>query len=321
MSDENTLVTSKTLVNEHLQYSGSGTELAILMFKNLALTILTLGIYAAWGRTNTRRYLWGKIDFLGDRGAYTGTGQELFRGWMIVVAFYLVAGVVVNIITRIHPVFIILVLPLYFYVYALAIYGGARYRLSRTSWRETSFGMERTKASSQLFVWMVVKGILLTGLTLGLYTPIFQNDKRRFLINKATFGTAQFNFTGNNSEFFKIFMLNLFLTFITLGLYGPWMILNLTKYKLKNSNLEDSLFFDIKLEGSDLFLFSIVAYLATIFTLGLALPWVINRSYHLFINAIVVSGEIDFSQIRNVMTTESAVGDVAAVEYDLDLGF
>ncbi|MBC7713892.1 MAG: DUF898 family protein [Rhizobacter sp.] len=321
MFDDVEISSSKTKIHDRLVYSGSGTELAIIMFQNIALTILTLGIYSAWGRTNTRRYVWGKVSFLGDRGSYSGSGMELFRGWMIVVAFYMVIAICLNIISRINPFLVVLATPLYVYLYALAIYGGARYRLSRTSWRETNFSMERNKESTQTFIWLVVKGVLLSGLTLGLYLPYFQNEKRRFLINKASFGTSKFNFTGDNGEFFKLVLWNLFLTFITLGFYGSWMILNLAKYKLKNSNLDNKLYFDIKLEGKSIFFFSVLSYLATICTLGLALPWVINKSYHIFINAIEVTGEIDFAAIQNVEISASAFGDVAAVEYDLDLGF
>lgn len=321
MFDQIDSISEKTTLNDRLRYNGSGTELALLMFKNLALTILTLGIYAAWGRTNTRRYIWGKVEFLGDRAAYTGTGKELFRGWMIVVGFYLLAGLILKVIAQVNALLPILFLPLYIYVYAIAIYGGARYRMSRTTWRETTFTMQRDKVSTQLFIWMVVKGTLLTGLTLGIYAPIFQNDVRRFLVNKGGFGTINFNYDSENMEFFKLFFWNLFLTIITLGFYGSWMLINIMKYKLKCSNLNNTVHFDLKLKGLDIFLFSVLSYICTLLTFGLALPWILNRGYGLFFNAIEVTGEIDFTKINNVVTEESAIGDVAAIEYDLDLGF
>lgn len=311
---------NKTVLNENISYTGSGNELALLMFKNLALTILTFGIYAAWGRTNTRRYLWGKVSFLGDRATYTGTGKELFKGWLLVGGVFILVATVVNVIGRINPFLVVLMLPLYVYVYALAIYGGSRYRLSRTTWRETAFTMERTKASTQLFIWTIVKYVLLMVLTLGICAPIFQNEVRRFLVNRAGFGTAKFHYSGTNSEFFKLFYINLFLTFITFGFYGPWMMLNLTKYKLKYSNLNNSIYFDLNLKGSQVFVYALVSYFATIFTLGLALPWIINWGYSLFFNAIHVTGEIDFNEVGNVVSEGSAVGDILAVEYDLDFG-
>lgn len=323
MFDQNTeeLVSEKTYIQERLVYSGNGTELAILMFKNLALTVFTLGIYWAWGRTNTRRYLWGKISFLDDRGSYTGSGIELFRGWAIIACVYIIAVVVMNVLTRFSPLFVIGTFPLYIYLIALAVYGGTRYRLSRTKWRETTFAMERDKESTREFVWLHYKGILLSLVTLGLYFPVFQNKRRSFLVNRTRFGTAKFNYIEDNGSFFRIFFKNLFFIVITLGIYSPWAILDLLKYKLHHSNVENSLYFRIQLKGKDLFLFSILSYLATIFTLGLALPWIISKSYELFVNNIEIFGEIDFSRIENVESSGSATADVAVIEYDLEFGF
>lgn len=322
MFDQNEEVLStKTYINENLVYSGNGTELAILMFKNLALTFFTLGIYWAWGKTNTRRYLWGKVSFLEDRGSYTGTGKELFRGWVLIGCVYIVAMILINVLSKVSPYVGIALLPLYIYLFALAVYGGTRYRLSRTNWREISFSMERDKESTREFIWLAFKGAFLSLITLGLYYPVFQNNRRKFLVNRTHFGTAKFNYTGENRIYFWLFIREFLLTIITLGIYSPWMILNLLKFKLNNSNLENSLYFRIEMKGSELFVFSILAYFSTILTLGLALPWVIDRTYKLFVNKIEVFGEIDFTQITNVEATGSSIADVAIIEYDLELGF
>lgn len=326
MFDQYTEPSTKIFISERLKYQGKGLELALLMYKNLALTILTFGIYAAWGRTNTRRYLWGNISLLGDRGAYTGTGKELFRGWALVGVIYLGAAIILNVIGAFLPKLMqpfvgILFFPLYLYIYALVIYGGSRYRLARTKWRETHFGMVRNNELTRDFVGLVFKGVFLSLITLGLYFPIFQNAKRKFLIDKARFGTSKFRFKGRDSEYYKILAKGIFLTILTFGFYGSWMMLELLQYKLRNTTFDKTLFFRIHLKGSDIFKFSVLSYLATIFTLGLALPWIINKSYHLFVNSVEVFGEVDFNSIHNIQSEGSAVADVASVEYDFDLGF
>lgn len=323
MFDENNeeLFSNKTTINEHLVYSGNGTELAILMFKNLALTFFTLGIYWPWGKTNIRRYLWGQVSFGDDRASYTGTGKELFKGWILVGVLYLVIVLVFNMLTKLSQFIGFAIIPFYIYIYALAVYGGTRYRLSRTKWRETAFGMERDKESTREFIWICFKGAALSVVTLGFYLPVFENIRRTFLLNKTKFGTAKFNYVGSNSDYFKLFLKGFFLTLITLGMYGPWMMLSLLRYKLHNTNLENSVYFKIELRGKDLFIFSILAYLSTILTLGLALPWVINKAYKLFVNNILIFGEIDFTTIHSIESEGSAAGDVAMIEYDLELGF
>lgn len=306
---------------ENLVYNGSGLDLAIIMFKNLVLTLLTFGIYWAWGRTNMRRYLWGKISFLGDRAAYTGTGKELFRGWVMVGVFYVVIVIAINIMTRIHPWLAILVVPGYIYLFALAVYGGLRYRLSRTTWRETTFGVLRNKESTKEFVVLCFKGIIFSVLSLGLYSPIFQNEKRRFLTTRSHFGSLIFNYTGVNNDYFWLVMKGMLFTILTLGIYAPWMVISLLKYRLEHTNMDDKIYFKSDLKGGELFVFSIIAYLGTILTVGLALPWVINKSYKMFVNSVTVVGDVDFGSILNVESMGSALEDAAAIEYDLDLGF
>ncbi len=74
-----------------LSYSGKGGEMFMLMMKNLVLTIITLGIYRAWAKTDFRRYVWGNVHFLGDRASYTGTGEELFKGWLKLIGLIFAA--------------------------------------------------------------------------------------------------------------------------------------------------------------------------------------------------------------------------------------
>lgn len=321
MSDEIHTPSSAEQFSEKLAYNGSGIDLAIIMFKNLVLTILTLGIYWAWGRTNMRRYLWGNVSFLGDRSAYTGTGKELFRGWAMVGVFYVVIVILINVLTRVNQLLALLILPGYIYLYALAIYGGTRYRLSRTTWRETTFGVLRNKESSKVFILLCFKGTLLTGLTLGFYSPIFQNEKRKFLTNRSHFGSLKFNFTGKNKAYFWLVMKGVLFTVLTLGIYTPWMMISLLKYRLEHTNMDEKVFFKSDLSGKDLFVFSLIAYLGTILTLGLAIPWVINKSYKLFINSVTIFGSVDFNSIVNVESQGNAVEEAAVIEYDLDMGF
>lgn len=68
-------------------YDGRLGELYVLFIKNLLLTIITLGIYRFWAKTRVRRYLWSHTSLFGDRFEYTGTGKELFLGFLIAL-FY-----------------------------------------------------------------------------------------------------------------------------------------------------------------------------------------------------------------------------------------
>lgn len=326
MFDQREVQNSKIFISENLKYSGKGLELALLMYKNFALTILTFGIYAAWGRTNTRRYLWNNVSFMGDRAAYLGTGKELFRGWCVVALIYMIVMLGIKILSFILPqsfnfLWLLLFLPAYLYIYSLVVYGGTRYRLSCTKWREIRFGMRRNHSLTKQFIWLNIKGVFLSVITLGIYFPRYQNEKRRFLVNQSQFGTGKFFYAGSNSKYVMLFAKNVLFTVLTLGLYSSWMVLNLKKFAIENTSFNNSLFFKLRLKGSDIFVFSFVSYFATVLTLGLALPWIVNRWQHMIINSIEVFGEIDFTTIQNDTHTVRATGDVASVLFDIDLGF
>src|SRR4051812_23245560 len=69
------------------EFDGNWREFAPIAFTNLLLTVVTLGVYTFWARTRERRYLWSRTRFIDDRLEWTGTGLELFIGY--VMAFFL----------------------------------------------------------------------------------------------------------------------------------------------------------------------------------------------------------------------------------------
>lgn len=113
-----------------------------IVVKNLLLTIITLGIYRFWARTRLRRYFWSNIAVAGEPIEYTGTGSELFVGFLIALAVLLPLGVVYAAVERalLGNVTATIVLKT-LYVVALATliqaakFRARRYRLSRTAWR------------------------------------------------------------------------------------------------------------------------------------------------------------------------------------------
>src|ERR1044072_3836965 len=84
---------------QKLQYDGRIGALYWIFIKNLLLNIITLSIYRFWGKTNLRRYAWSHTTLQGQPFEYTGRGGELFVGFLIVVAFYVVAALAFTVAT------------------------------------------------------------------------------------------------------------------------------------------------------------------------------------------------------------------------------
>lgn len=93
---DTTLQTAATH-NDQLQYYGKIGRIYKIWLVNLAFNILTLGLYRAWAKTRMRRYLWSHTKVAGDPLHYTGTGGELFRGFIKVALLFIVVSIVLSI--------------------------------------------------------------------------------------------------------------------------------------------------------------------------------------------------------------------------------
>ena len=51
-----------------------------------AAVITTLGVYRFWATARQRRYLWSRTQVIDDTLEWTGTGKEMFIGFLIVIA-------------------------------------------------------------------------------------------------------------------------------------------------------------------------------------------------------------------------------------------
>lgn len=302
------------------EFTGDGLEMALLMLKNIFFTIITLTIYRAWATTNMRRYVWGHMTFLGDRANYTGTGKELFIGWLKLGGILLVGYLISAGLSALFAPAGILTVIVYALVFALATYSGLRYRLSRTLWRQVRFGVDKNKEMTNEFMKLYFTGVFFMVITLGIYAPWFHTNLRRFLTNKSRMGNMHFKYDGDGGEYAGIFWGGFVLTIITLGIYGAWWTRNLAEYRMKHTMFMGHRFgFD--LTGGNLFVYLIVAWIGTVLTLGLAAPWLYVWGLKLFAQHTYLEGTPDMSLVQNQASDGSALADDIVSGYDLDLGF
>lgn len=187
---------------------------APLALKNALLGVVTLTLYRFWGRTEMRRRLWASTSVMDDALEYTGTGMELFRGFLIAIPVFFIPFILVFYVAPLvlDPVVSALLL-LAFYPIALPMLGAAlylmrRYQLSRTRWRGIRFGLSGSAVGFgfSFFGWMLLEGI-----TFGWFHPVARMRRARRLWGDARFGDQPFQFAEGETELAK-------------GLYGPFAI-------------------------------------------------------------------------------------------------
>lgn len=170
-------------------FDGPRRRLLWILIRNLLLNAVTLGFFRFWARTHLRRYFWRHTKLLGEPLEYTGTGGELFIGFLIVMAVLvpLLAGA--SLLQLLVPHFAVqFLLPaVLFALTPLAVYRMWRYRFTRTLWRGVRFGLD---GSSLRYTGLWLGYGALTVVTLGLATPWRRIVTTRYLINHARFGVT-----------------------------------------------------------------------------------------------------------------------------------
>jgi len=180
------------------RHHGDTGDMIALSLSNMLLSFATLSLWRFWGRTKVRRQLWGDVEAWGDPVEYTGTGKELFIGFLVVlVSVYLplVAGYswANLLIARRDPWGGLLAGVLYlltvFLIYA-GTYRARRYQLSRTVWR----GIRGGQDGSALRFGLIATGIALLGLlSLGWTAPWGEMLLARYKMRHTRFGDRAFD--------------------------------------------------------------------------------------------------------------------------------
>ena len=208
-------------------FTGKGLRYFGIWATNVILTVVTLGLYYPWAKAAMRKFLWNETLLNEDRFVFHGTGKEMFRGFII--AYGMIAALLVTLYFM--PFGVVL-----FYLGALilapiAIYGGWRYRLSRTSWRGIHFSF---RGDIGKFMGIYFVGLLFTILTLGIYAPWWRVKIMKYLFSNSQLGNYDLDFDGDGGELFGINVLGVILSVLTLYIYVPWFIANRFNITFKN---------------------------------------------------------------------------------------
>jgi hypothetical protein len=187
----------------HRQSVGVGDRSGLmgLLLKNQLLTLVTLGFYRFWARTELRRFLWSRVFIDGDALEYTGQGGELCRGFLkalvMLVPFFVFFGVVEAFLDP-GTVGFVVEKVVYFTVVlgliAVAQFHARRYRLSRSLWRGIRFAQT---GSALEYTRLTLGWALATVLTLGVAFPWLRWAQYEYLMRHTAFGSTFFTFAGS----------------------------------------------------------------------------------------------------------------------------
>jgi uncharacterized membrane protein YjgN (DUF898 family) len=331
-------------------FRGDWREYFRIWIVNLALSVLTLGIYSAWATVRSQRWFYGNTWVAGAPFEYLAQPLQILKGRAVAMLLLVVYLLVQQLVPVAAPGLILLLLL----ATPWLVVASLRFRARYSAWQ--SLSMEYTGELRD--AWGPFVGLsILTLITGGIAYPYARQRQTAFAIRPRRFGDLPFGFDATVREFYGVYGRAAALvigSFILLGLasaFAPWQLLPeaaqpstsmaalgfvvavygglLLGWVYVSSRLTNLTFNATRigrhglistLRFRDLLKLYLVNTLAILASAGLLLPWAAVRMarYRADRTRLLARGEL-----RAVRTTpgaaQGAAGSEAAQAFDVDL--
>jgi uncharacterized membrane protein YjgN (DUF898 family) len=339
-----------------ISFLGTASEYFKIWIVNLALTLVTLGLYLPWARVRTRQYFWGNTYLAEHSFSYLARPAAIFRGMLVLAAIAGLSQVTCMVSTTLGAIIslaVALLMP-------LIVWLAARFRTYNTAYRGIRFGFHgRVKGAYRAFLWWPVLGALLV------FFPLMRHRQRHYLLGGLSYGGSRARFAATSGQFYRMYLRVLgfavviaiawFMTMVAifavaaatsaavpmdprdaytsmlpvvgvlLGL-GFFAVRQLAAVRELNLSVEHTTLASLRLRSEVRFrsmlwiqLTNLVAMVASV---GLLIPWAQCRRWKYLATHLTVvgSGELD-DVVAAAHQAPSALGEAADMWGDLDLGF
>ncbi|MCW3797827.1 YjgN family protein [Sphingomonas sp. BN140010] len=181
-----------------IRFTGNWREYLPIAATNVLLVVVTLGVYRFWASARERRYLWSRTHVIDDTLEWTGTGKEMFFGFLMVMAVMLPFFLFIQLV---FPALVArgkegaaagLATLVYLGIFVLigfARFRALRYRLSRTWWHGIRGGSDDSGWS---YAAEYLGRSLAAFATLFIMFPWAQTSLWNLRWNKMSFGPLPF---------------------------------------------------------------------------------------------------------------------------------
>lgn len=119
-----------------LSFNGSGSEYFKIWIVNILLVIVTLGLYYPWAKVRNHRYFYGNSSLEDRSFDYHATGKQLFVGYLIAMALFLVYVIVEQLVPLGAPVLVLVL----FLAIPWIIWRSLMFTMRMTSFSNVRFG-------------------------------------------------------------------------------------------------------------------------------------------------------------------------------------
>ena len=181
-------------------FYGSAAEYFRVWIVNIALSVLTLGIYSAWAKVRNKQYFYGNSVLAGSSFEYTANPVNILKGRAIVF-FVLVAYQVASTVQPMAALAIaLLVVPLLPWV----IINAVRFNHRHSAYRNLSFHFDaRYWEGFRVYILLT----LAIFLSFGLAYPFVAWRRKQFLVTRSRFGNGEFSYGAEVGYFYLVYII------------------------------------------------------------------------------------------------------------------
>ncbi|OQX06177.1 MAG: hypothetical protein BWK76_26555 [Desulfobulbaceae bacterium A2] len=190
------------------QFSGTGGDYFRIWIVNLALSVLTLGIYSAWAKVRREQYFHRNTLLAGSGFDYHGNPVAILKGRLIAWLLFAAVAVSQQFSPILYGVLLLCLVP----VAPWLILRSLKFRAANTSYRGLRFHHRGTYRQS--LGAFVGHGLLV--LLTGFWLPMWVRAIRRFQLGRLSFGQSEFQCEPKAGGFFSAFMLAGLMLFVPL---------------------------------------------------------------------------------------------------------
>ena len=339
-------------VRHQLRFEGSGGEYFKIWIVNLALSIVTLGIFSAWAKVRSKRYFYGNT-YIGDHNFdYHGDPLRILLGRIIALAILLGYGATIQFVPAMRFIWVIF----FFFAIPWLAMSSLRFNARNSSYRNIRFNFTGTYggAFGAYILWPILAGI-----TLFTTYPLARRARDQYNINNHVFGGKYFHAEIPGAPLYGIYITGLFIflgfvavaaaiyaglhvqpldpkkpaTAIPLvivfgGAYAfcALFLLNFIGIKVFNLVVSRTLLadrFQFESTMSPLYMtwLAFSNLLLTLATLGLFYPWAKVSVARYRVEHLAVTGPAEMdSFMSDFVAGQGAIGEEVASFFDVDIG-
>jgi uncharacterized membrane protein YjgN (DUF898 family) len=203
------------------RFSGRSGEYFRIWIVNLALTIVTLGVYSAWAKVRSERYFYGNTSVGGTPFEYLADPIAILKGRAIAAVLLLLYVGSAQISPFLNLGVVLVLMLLFPWMLSRSLAFRARY----SAWRSIRFGFDGTYGQAFKYYILFPIGSLFT---LYLVFPLVARLQTEWMASQHRYGGTRLTFSSEAAQFYAIYVLAtasaLGLTFAIAMLLGSFLI-------------------------------------------------------------------------------------------------